>query len=89
MEATGYIYIAAAEGEPSYVKIGFSRNPSARIYNLSVGNKGRLRLLGTIPACQRTETVLKRMFKPFHIRGEWYSADILGIIAKYFTGEQA
>ena len=53
-----------------------SVNPAARLRELQTGHPYELELLGTIAGDSTDEKRLHHRFRKFHMRGEWYSADI-------------
>jgi predicted component of type VI protein secretion system len=69
--ASSWIYFAqASEGGP--VKIGTSRNPAARIRELSVASATGLRLLTQEEGGRRDELELHRRFADARMHGEWF-----------------
>ena len=55
------------------VKIGRSNNPEFRLRTLQTGNDSEMELMGYIEKCDKTyEKQLQKMFKEYHVRGEWY-----------------
>lgn len=71
-----YVYFAE-DNRPkrrgyTLVKIGRSDTPDVRLRALQTANGHRLRLLGWIPATDRTEADLHAAFANFLVRGEWY-----------------
>src|SRR5262245_24163164 len=57
------------------VKVGCSDDPKSRLAQLQTGCPDLLELLGCIPGDERTETALHRVFRRYHLRGEWFRAD--------------
>ena len=57
------------------VKIGFSNNPQERLCELQTANPLKLKLIGTLNGSYPTESELHKVFKKFHIRGEWFRYD--------------
>lgn len=55
------------------VKIGYtSRKPQERLKQLQTGNPTKLKLIGSMRGTQKKEAELHRMFKNYHVRGEWF-----------------
>ena len=52
------------------IKIGKSKNPSERFRMIQTGHSKKLKLLATYP--EDIEEKLHELFKPYHIRGEWF-----------------
>jgi hypothetical protein len=67
------------------IKIGYSKEPTKRMASLQIGCPDELELMGTIHAPKSLETVLKRAFRDFRIRGEWHtpSKELLCYIESY------
>jgi len=55
------------------VKIGYSKNPTARLKELQTGNSKKLKLLCTIPGDFKTEAALHEVYKANKQQGEWFS----------------
>jgi hypothetical protein len=72
-----------------FIKIGFTRNLSRRLEDLSLGHPYEIRLLHDIPGTFDTETDMHRRFKHLHVRGEWFKkdADVLEFIEQSKRGE--
>ena len=73
---SAYVYVIQA-GNHGPVKIGWARNPFARLLLLQTGNAARLRLVHTEDFLDRRvacslESELHRMFADLKIRGEWF-----------------
>lgn len=70
LDMAGYVYYA---GEPTgdRVKIGFSKNPWARINDLRVTNPG-LEILATESATMQTEKDRHHEFASARLEGEWF-----------------
>lgn len=67
----GKVYFIECDGA---VKIGFSKNPWARLETLKSSTKGEPVLLGWIPGTARTEAEIRERFASLHINREWYTA---------------
>ncbi len=77
-----YFIVDGGDGEGSCVKIGYSKNPPQRVYELQVGNPKKLDLLCEYPGSELLEGHIHKLFSDFHIRGEWFwynesSADLI------------
>jgi hypothetical protein len=66
---TGFVYAIESGGA---VKIGFAQDPLRRLAELNVGSPGRHRLLGFIEGTKSHERELHTLFRPAHVRGEWF-----------------
>lgn len=69
-----YVYFAIDETQDA-VKIGFSRDPNARLNDLQVGNSNKLEMFGAVKAGFSVEGDLHRQFSSHHLRGEWFHKD--------------
>lgn len=69
----GYVYLIVDEYK-MYLKIGHSKNPIKRLFNLQCNNPMILSLLYIIESEQMSilELSLLREFKPLLKRGEWF-----------------
>lgn len=63
------------------VKIGWSRDPVARVAQLQVAHADPLRLLAWFPGSRRDEWIMHRTFAELHIRGEWFENQENHIVA--------
>jgi len=54
------------------IKIGYSKNPAARLKSLQVSTADTLVLLGTLPGDQTLEARLHNQLKAHRISGEWF-----------------
>lgn len=54
------------------VKIGRSKDPSARLDSLATGAPGKLRLIAKVPNAGHREGYCHKALAEFRIHGEWY-----------------
>ena len=59
--------------ERSYVKIGYSKNPEARLSALQTASAERLDLMGYIPGNPDTEKQFHELFGHLRRKGEWFA----------------
>lgn len=69
---TGFIYFIAPIANQSGVKIGFSKNPGARLADLTSEVGIKLNLIGSIPGTKETEKEIHEKFKDQRLHGEWF-----------------
>lgn len=70
-QPSSWVYFAQAEsGGP--IKIGMSRNPTARVRELSVASASGLRLLAQHEGGRRDELRLHQQFSAARLHGEWF-----------------
>ena len=73
-----YVYFVGASSlfdefsSLSVVKIGFSKNPWARLKELQTGNNEELRILATIKTNSHSETQLHDILNSYRKNGEWF-----------------
>ncbi|MGH1372954.1 MAG: GIY-YIG nuclease family protein [Cellvibrionaceae bacterium] len=67
----GYVYFISGKASGD-IKIGFSKNPWARLKSLQTANSKSLKLLAKIGATQECETWLHNHFKDQRKNGEWF-----------------
>lgn len=71
------------------VKLGFSRDPKARLRSMQTGQAGHLRLLwellaGDSPAkAMRAERQLHRFCRAFRKRGEWFDLGCMDLVRRF------
>lgn len=82
MSAQGYIY--AIEGAYGHVKIGWSRNPNARIVSLRTGSCVPVKLLGAKPGSMWDECEVQKSLEEFRVSGEWFRHE--GPVASFVAG---
>lgn len=60
---------------PQGIKVGYSEDVQARLRQLQTGNAARLKLIAVIPRANReVEQEFHRIFAPWRLAGEWFSA---------------
>lgn len=69
MTKDGFVY-AAVDG--ALVKIGFTKNPAARLRNLRTGAAGNLAFYVLKPGSKADEAALHRRFANAHVAREWF-----------------
>jgi hypothetical protein len=67
--ATGYVYVV---GFGSYIKIGWTRNPQQRLFEVQDGAPVRLTVYLIRPAIKSHEAELHDRFANQRLRGEWF-----------------
>ena len=73
-----FVYVAMEE-TTGRVKIGISKHPEERIKEINVGNPDKLTLVTVFQVGKngyRVESFLHEKYKDYHLRGEWFSADV-------------
>jgi hypothetical protein len=71
----GYVYFALQEDDLRWrgrVKIGWAKDPSARIRELQVGNPFRLKLIGQLPGTREAERWVHDQLREHRTGGEWF-----------------
>lgn len=68
-----FVYFIEAVGIDR-IKIGVSRDPEARVQQLSTGSPFPLNLLGKLRGGPELERQLQHQFAALHITGEWFHA---------------
>lgn len=76
-----FVY-AIRECDTGHLKLGISRDPSARVAQLQTGNSSRLELVTMRPARNRfaDERAVRADAQAWHLRGEWFSAAAIGVL---------
>ena len=59
--------------ESGNIKIGYSIQPDKRINNLQTAHYEKLEVIGLLHGSMEDESNIHKMFKEYHLRGEWYS----------------
>jgi len=73
----GSVYLIQCT-ETGRVKIGWSNSPGNRLSDLQIGCPTELMLRGIIPnSTKKDERALHRTYQKFHVRGEWFSSEVL------------
>lgn len=75
-EKLGWVYFAQV-GSGGSIKIGWSKNPAARIAKMQTGLPSPLRLLGVIPGSKAAEREAHILFAHGRKRGEWFERRIV------------
>lgn len=77
----GYVYFIGSD-DSDLVKVGYSKNPWARLNELRRDYGGELRVLATVKTVDRSESSVHKFLTDYHDHGEWFrkSAVILGLI---------
>lgn len=55
------------------VKVGTTRNLAKRFSELQTGSPDTYLIFGTMPGNKVVERILHKKWKPYHIRGEWFT----------------
>lgn len=76
-----FIY-AIRERETGNIKLGISRDPSARLMQLQTGNSSKLELVAVRPAANRfaDERAIHADADVYRLRGEWFAAGALPLM---------
>lgn len=69
----GFVYFLEAVGLQR-IKIGYSKDPEARLKSLQTGSPVPLVEIGRIPGDQQSETDLHQQFDHLRLDGEWFHA---------------
>ena len=69
------IYFIQAGG--GAVKIGFAKDVQKRFVALQTGNHETLKLLKEIAGEKELEQEIHTLVKNYHVRGEWYTPDVM------------
>ena len=79
---TGFIYVIT-NGRDQF-KVGYSKNPAARLGALQTANSDRLALVGTMPGTLADEWALHQHMAAHRLAGEWFVANqiLSGLIAQ-------
>lgn len=67
-----FVYFIQSGSERGPVKIGFSKNPTRRLFDLQKSSPDKLTLLGVIFGDFKKEKELHRKFAPFALGNEWF-----------------
>lgn len=78
-----FIY-AIREQDTGHIKLGISRDPSARLAQLQTGNSSKLQLVAVRPAVSRfaDERAVHADAEAHRLRGEWFTASALSVLQK-------
>jgi hypothetical protein len=69
----GYIYFIGSESGP--VKIGYSRNPWARVKDISTSNHDTVELLAVVRTNEVSERRIHELLADYRSTGEWFRRD--------------
>lgn len=69
----GCVYFIGEELGGDLIKIGWSRNPVARLRQLQTGNATPLKFIGCVAANRQIEPALHRLFSTASVSGEWFT----------------
>ncbi|GEM_PF-4239137 len=84
----GYVYFIGAEGA-ARLKIGYSKNPWARIKEFQTGNDEKLYVLATAKTTTPGETDIARLFINAKLEGDWYTrTDEINQVIKALRSKQ-
>lgn len=87
-DAKAYIYFIGQEGAGE-VKIGYSKNPWARVKDFQTATTGELRVLATVATTESSEIATARLFTEQNIKGEWYRRDeVISSVIKEIQGKR-
>jgi hypothetical protein len=67
----GYIYFIGEKGGNT-IKIGYSKNPWARVKDFQIGSPVKLSVIATVRTTEISEVHVHDLFKDQNIGGEWY-----------------
>ena len=70
----GFVYFIVIEATPKekYLKIGFAKDPEARLANLQTANPLSMELLGSIKGDKKLEKSFHQIFGPLRHLNEWF-----------------
>lgn len=66
-----YIYFLK-DTENKYIKVGISNSPASRLQTLRPDCPFELEMIGSFVGSRSVESGIKKKFKEYHIRGEWF-----------------
>lgn len=66
-----YVYFIAEKGSDR-VKIGFSKNPWARLKNLQTASSGKMEIVCHLRTSGVSEAEIHRLLSEYNVGGEWY-----------------
>ena len=78
-----YIYFIGSDGG-SAIKIGYSKNPWARVKDFQTGTTEKLLVVGTVATTENSEIEIHKLFDGARISGEWFkrNSEINNVINK-------
>lgn len=68
----GYVYFIKNPAS-GLIKIGYSKNPWARLSELRRNYGSELSVVATIKTVEKTETTIHSIFEKFRVEGEWFT----------------
>jgi|LSQX01.3.fsa_nt_gb hypothetical protein len=79
----GFVYFVQCK-DTKRIKIGYSKNPNKRIYDMNIGSSGELNLLAKIPGNIDLEEIIHRSMNHYNVKGEWYAPndELIGCIKR-------
>lgn len=84
----GYVYFIGPESGDT-VKIGYSKNPWARLRDLQTATTEKLRVIATVRTTESTEFTTHELFAEQRIKGEWFSVDgVLSSVIKQIKSKK-
>lgn len=86
----GYVYFIKNPAS-GLIKIGYSKNPWARLSELRRNYGSELSVVATIKTVEKTETTIHSIFEKFRVEGEWFTESecIKAVISAIVAGEIA
>lgn len=69
----GCVYFIGDQLGGDTIKIGWTRDPVARLQQIQVGNPSPLKFLGCVAAHRLIEGALHSLFAPSAVSGEWFT----------------
>lgn len=70
----GHIYFVQVISSGN-IKIGYSKNIKSRLSTIQISIPEKVKLLGFISGDMSKEKELHRLFKYYHVRGEWFQCN--------------
>jgi hypothetical protein len=76
------------------VKVGYTSNVGARVKHIQTSHPDRVEIVWSLP-CQdrveakRQEKKIHRLCSAFHVRGEWFQADVVSVLRSFRPREAA
>ncbi|MEB2411004.1 DUF1376 domain-containing protein [Enterobacter asburiae] len=86
----GYVYFIKNPAS-GLIKIGYSKNPWARLSELRRNYGSELSVVATIKTVEKKETTIHSIFEKFRVEGEWFTESecIKAVISAIVAGEIA
>jgi predicted GIY-YIG superfamily endonuclease len=83
------LYFVQEQGS-DLVKVGYAKDPAARIAQLQTGSPRKLTILDIVEGDRQAEAILHRRLRTMHkgVRGEWFILDeeTRALLSSYRTG---